>query len=67
MSQNRVTLFCGLALLKEAVMASEKNCWWARAVKVPTVGGVQESLQTVCLKRLKKGTDFRKCRRCMES
>ena len=26
-------------------MAPEKNCWGARAVKVPTVGGIQESLQ----------------------
>ena len=26
-------------------MTPEKNCWGARAVKVPTVSGVQESLQ----------------------
>ena len=47
----------------------------ARAVKEPTVSGVQESLQTmpiVCLsywqKRLKKrkATDFMECRRYME-
>ena len=29
------------------VMGPEKNCWGARAVKVPTVSGVQESLQTM--------------------
>ena len=28
-------------------MTPEKNCWGARAVKVPTVSGVQESLQTM--------------------
>ena len=44
-------------------MAPENNCWGgARAVKVPTVSGVQESLQTmpiVLSKKLKtKGHGF---------
>ena len=28
-------------------MAPENNCWGARAVKVPSVSSVQESLQTM--------------------
>ena len=57
-----------------AEMLPESNCWGggARAFKVPTVSGVQESLQTmpiVCLNRPtrnKQVMDFMKCRRCME-
>ena len=45
--------------------------WGARAVKVPTVRGVQESLKTMPIvlppkKSKKKVPDFRKRRRCME-
>ena len=45
------------------VMAPEKNCWGgARAVKVPTVSGVQASLQTMPIvlppKKSKKGPGF---------
>ena len=43
-------------------MAPEKNCWGARAVKVPTVSGVQESLQAMPIvlppKKSKKGPGF---------
>ena len=44
-------------------MAPENNCWGggARAVKVPIVSGVRESLQTILIvlpKRLKKGHGF---------
>ena len=31
--------------IKYAVMASQNNCWGARAVNMLTVSGVQESLQ----------------------
>ena len=56
-------------------MAIEKNFWGegARAVKVPTVSGVQESLQTMPTvlhpknSKTKKVPDFMKCRRYMES
>ena len=48
---------------KVAVMVPEKNCWMrARAVKVPTVSGVQESLQTMLIvllpKKSKKNPEF---------
>ena len=55
-----------------AVMVPEKNCWMrARAATVPTVSGVQESLQTMPIvllpkKSKKKIPNFMKCRRCME-
>jgi len=43
-------------------MVPENNCWGARAVKVPTVRGVQESLQTMSIalpkKTKKKGHGF---------
>ena len=51
--------------LVEGSDGARKNCWGARAVKVPIVSGGQESLQTVpivclsyCLKRIKKGHGF---------
>ena len=51
-----------------AEMLPENNCWGgARAFKVPTVSGVQESLQTmpiVCINRLtrnKQVMDLMKC------
>ena len=53
-----------------AVMAPEKDCRGARAVKVPTVSDVQESLQTmpiVCLSYyLKRLERKRKSRGCYE-
>ena len=55
------------------VMTPENNCWrGARAVKVATVSGVQESFQTMPIvlpKKTKKRTkvmDFMKFRRYME-
>ena len=43
-------------------MAPEKICWGARAIKVPTVSGVQESFQTMPIvfppKKRKKGPGF---------
>ena len=46
------------------------NLWTGLAIKVPTVSGVQESLQAMPLvfpkKTKKQVTDFMKCRRCME-
>ena len=57
-------------LVMISVMTPENNCWGARTVKVPTVSGVQESLQTMPevlpKKTIKKVTDFMKCRRYME-
>ena len=48
------------------MMAPERNCRGARAVKVPIVRGVRESLQTIPIvlpKKTKiKVTDFMKCR-----
>ena len=52
---------------------ARRNCWGARAVKGPTVSGVQDSLQTMPIvlppkksKKNEKVPDFMKCRRSMK-
>ena len=44
---NRSKLLPCPNVLPAPVMAPEYNCWGARVVKVPTLSGVQESLQTM--------------------